>query len=351
MAITSLALGIGLQVLSAHIHEMAALSWAGFLPLSEIGGTLFAAGLFGVAWDYFDGKDKEARTDERIRHLLEESAPSFRDAVVRGFAVENDDLRRVATPELLDSIAGNVLAMRLGDRAFAEEVYADIRDQAIRAPERWHDVDVDIRLSTVGENTKGAPRFVVTVKWEYTVVPSHEVQRFACVADRDEFRELVSDIPSTATWYMVPRPGFDASKRDAFELVQFAIDGVERPIRRTERKTGQTYSVNLGEERLAAAKPVRISYIYKTITPKAGHLLHFDIDQPTKGMSVTLDYSDSEISRVSVLDLIASTKHARIERMPISVPGKSVTLSFDGWVFPRTCIAFVCTLATEETQA
>ncbi|UVJ38048.1 hypothetical protein [Arthrobacter sp. CJ23] len=181
------------------------------------------------------------------------------------------------------------------------------------------------------------------MKWEYTVIPSHEVQRFACVSDRDEFGELVSEIPSTATWYLVPRPGFDAAKKGAFELVQYTIEGIERLIRRTERKTGQTYSVSLGHESVAAGKPVRISYTYKTITQRAGHLLHFDIDQPTKGMSVTPDYSDSDISRVSVLDLIASTKHAQIERTPVTVPGKFVTLSFDWRVFPRTGIAFVWT--------
>src|SRR5205085_2911042 len=90
---------------------------------------------------------RDQRDDARVRRLLEESAPAFRDAVVKGFAVDPEDLERVATPELLDSIAVNTLSLRLGDRAFAEEVYADIRDQAIRAPERWHDVKVFIRLT------------------------------------------------------------------------------------------------------------------------------------------------------------------------------------------------------------
>jgi len=48
--------------------------------------------------------------------------------------------------------------------------------------------------------------------------PSHPVRRFACVSDRDEFHELVTDVPATLTWFMTPRPGFDASERQAFEL-------------------------------------------------------------------------------------------------------------------------------------
>ena len=53
----------------------------------------------------------------------------------------------MATPELLEDIAANVMALRLGDEQFAREIYADIRDQAIRAAERWYDVAVRVRLS------------------------------------------------------------------------------------------------------------------------------------------------------------------------------------------------------------
>jgi len=346
MALLSLIIGVGLQILAAYAATVApALA---FLPLSEIGGTLFAAGLFGIAWDYFDGKDKEERENERIRAILKESAPDFRDAVVRGFAVENDDLKRVATPELLDQIAGNVLALRLGDREFAEEVYADVRDQAIRAPERWHDVDVQIRVSPAGgRSAKGVPLFIVTARWEYTFIPSHATQRFACVSDKDEFRELVTDIPATAAWFMTPASGLGAAAQESFELVQYSIDGQERSIRRSARKTGQTYSVNIGEEAVRSQQPVTVSFTYRTLTLQAGHMLHFDIDQPTKGLTVSLDYSDTDIAQVKVLDLIASSKHARIQRTPQSVPGRSVSVDFDGWVFPRTGIAFVWTLNSE----
>lgn len=350
VALIALGVGIALLTLAKAIADDPAWAWLSFWPLGELGGILVGAGLLGIVWEYFDGKDREARDDARVRRLLKEAAPDFREAVVRGFAVEDDDLKRVATPELLDAIAGNVLALRLGNRAFASEVYADIRDQAVRAPERWHDVDVTIRLSSIDErSTPGTPLFDVTVTWSYTVVPSHPVQRFACVSDKDEFHELTSEVPSTATWYMTPRPGFDASQRDAFELLEYTVDGEQRRIRRSARKTGQTYSVNIGEELVREAKPVTITYVYRTITAQAGHLLHFSIDQPTKNIKVEFDYSAVPIARVSVLDLIASSKRSQVLRLPEAVSSKSVTVDFDGWVFPRTGIAFVWTLDAETS--
>lgn len=59
----------------------------------------------------------------------------------------------------------------------------------------------------------------VTVTWEYTTIPSSPTRRFACTSDREEFHELVSDVPSTSTWFMTPHPGFDAADKDSFELL------------------------------------------------------------------------------------------------------------------------------------
>ncbi|WP_454296808.1 hypothetical protein [Salana multivorans] len=302
-------------------------------------------GAIGIAIEFVTGNAKDEADRARARADLKEMTPDFVDAVLRGFAVKPDDLARVATPELLDSIATNVLALRLGNRQFAAEVYEDIRDQAIRAPERWHDVQARIRLSPIGESdTSGVARFIVTASWEYTVVPSHPVARFACVSDKDEFHDLVSEIPATTTWFMTPRPGFDAHEREAFELLTYSIDGEERRITRAGRKSGQTYSVRLGQDVVDAGQPVRVSYTYRTITPRKGPLLHFEIDQPSRGISIDFDYSDTDISRVAVLDLIASTKRTRIERSLAELPGKSIHLDFDGWAFPRTGFAFAWAL-------
>lgn len=151
MALLALGVGIALLTLACHIADDPLWDLPSFWPLSALGGILVGSGFLGIVWDYIDGNDREARDDERVRRLVKEAAPEFPDAVVRGLAVEDDDLKGVATPELLDAIASNVLALRLGNRAFASEVYADVRDQAVRTPERWLDVDVTIRLSPIGE--------------------------------------------------------------------------------------------------------------------------------------------------------------------------------------------------------
>jgi len=212
--------------------------WLHALPLGELGGTLFGAGLLSTFFEYTFRRDQEAHTLARFRQIIREEAPAMRDAVVEGFAIHPEDLKRVATPELLDDIAANVMALRLGDEQFAREIYRDIRDQAIRAAERWYDVAVRVRLSTAVErSTAGTPLLDVTVEWEYTTVPSSATRRFACVSDQDEYTELLADTPATAAWLLQNRPGVDAASRSSYELLELTVDGRSQTIRRSSRTT------------------------------------------------------------------------------------------------------------------
>lgn len=353
--------GIVLLTVSKVLPTWPNLAWIAVLPWGEIGGILIGAGVFSIWLDSYFEREKQQADDERLQRLFIQQAPAMRDAVINGFAFHPDDLARVSTPAMLDQIIRNSLAIRLGDKAFATEIYDDIRDQAVRATERWHDAKVSIRLSplsmdggtpagsTSPEQETVAPLYVVSVRWEYTVVPHHQIRRFACVSDHDDYNELGHDDNGTSVWYFTPKSGVDATSRDAFDLVQFTVDGEERSVRRSTRKSGQVYAVNLGEDVIEAGKPVTVAYTYRTVTARDGHMLYFDIEQPTRGIEVELDYGDCDIAHVSVLDLIASSRKTRIERTPTAVPGRAVRIDFDGWVFPRSGVAFVWSTRREGT--
>ena len=344
--------GILLMMLNAWLSplRLGDWQWLHALPLGELGGTLFGAGLLSTFFEYTFRKDQEAHTLARFRQIIREEAPAMRDAVVEGFAIHPEDLKRVATPELLDDIAANVMALRLGDEQFAREIYRDVRDQAIRAAERWYDVAVRVRLSTAVErSTAGTPLLDVTVEWEYTTVPSSATRRFVCVSDQDEYNELRQDVPATSTWFTAPRPGMDARRREAYELLELTVDGRPQPIRRSTRATGQTYSVDLDEE-ARSGKPVRIRQVFRTITPQWSHRLYFAVRQPTRGWSLRLDYTDTNIGDMRVNDTVATAPAARIVRSPEAVPGKVIALESAGWLMPGSGVAFTWTLDEELPQ-
>lgn len=351
--------GIALLVVARALED--ATGWLALIPLGELGGILVGAGVLGVLVDAYLSGEQAELDDLRLRTLLHEHAPAMRDAVLEAFAANHADLKRVATPEMLDNLIANSLALRLGDEQFASEIYTDIRDQAIRATERWHDATLSIDLKPLSMDRGAASRstpaaatrqfFTVTVRWEYLTVPHHAERRFVCLSDRDEYAELVHERDATSAWYLRPDSGLDASSQEAFELLRFAVNGEERPIRRSARKHAQTYTANLGTDHVKAGEPVKVSYTYRTITSQTGHLLFFDIEQPTRDLHIDFDFTGCGIANLSTLDLVPSVRPTRIERPLVDVPGSSVVrVDLDGWIFPRSGVAFVWTLEREAAK-
>lgn len=324
LATTCTVAGIGLLLLTRWAEQLPGWEWLRGLPIIDLGSALFTAGLIVIVFEYIDREDGEIRAIQRLRQVLGEQAPAMRDAVIDGFAFKPDDLARVASADTLDRIARNSLAIQLGDRALAEEVYGDVRQQVIGAKERWHDLHASVSLSPweQGPAAGSGSMFVATVRWEYEVVPGSPVMRFACVSDLAEYRELLRDPSVTAVWYFEPVGGLDGASPDAFELVQFAVDGRARSIRRSTRTGTQIYTVNLGGQAASSSRPVKMTYMYRTLVQQNSHLLYVDI-----------------------------ANQSRVERTPEAVPTPSVTVGFDGWVFPRSGVAFVWVLRGELALA
>lgn len=78
-----------------------------------------------------------------------------------------------------------------------------------------------------------------------------------------------------------------------------------------------------------------VAYTYRTILRQSGHMLYVDVEQPSKGLDVTLNYGDCGIADMRLTRFIASSKKVRNYQVPDSVPERSVGIGF-GWVFPRS---------------
>ena len=350
LAVSFTLIGILLIMLNAWLATLSLgdWSWLHHLPLDEVGGPLLGAGLVSTILDYSYRRDQEdvaiQRTQQAIIHL---SPAKLWSVLCEGLARHPAKLARLTTPERLDDAAAAIMAQRLGDEQFAREIYADIRDQAIRAAERWYDVEARVRLSTAVErSTAGTPLLDVTVEWEYTTVPIGSERRFACVSDRAAYNALRGDIPATSTWFMAPRPGMDARSQESYELLELTVDGRPQPIRRTVQETGQTYRVQL-DDAAQNGKPVRIRQIFRTSTPAWGHRLFFELPQPARNMSLAVDYTNTPIADIRVSDTVATFQPSQLVRTPEAAVGKVISLNARGWLLPKTGFAVTWTLESE----
>ena len=350
LAVSFTLIGILLIMLNAWLATLSLgdWSWLHHLPLDEVGGPLLGAGLVATVLDYSYRRDQEDGAIQRTQQAIVDLSPAKLWSVLcEGLARHPAELAHLTTPERLDDAAAAIMAHRLGDEQFAREIYADIRDQAIRAAERWYDVEARVRLSTAVErSTAGTPLLDVTVEWEYTTVPSGSERRFACVSDRAAYNALRGDIPATSTWFMAPRPGMDARSQESYELLELTVDGRPQPIRRTVQATGQTYRVQL-DDAAQSGMPVRIRQLLRVVTPSWGHRLFVELPQPARGLSLRVDYTDTAIAEMMITDTVAATQVARVHRSPKAVSSRVVSLDMPGWLLAKAGFAVTWTLKSE----
>ena len=350
LAVSFTLIGILLIMLNAWLATLSLgdWSWLHHLPLDEVGGPLLGAGLVSTILDYSYRRDQEDVAIQRTQQAIVDLSPAKLWSVLcEGLTCRPAELARLTTPERLDDAAAAIMAQRLGDEQFAREIYADIRDQAIRAAERWYDVEARVRLSTAVErSTAGTPLLDVTVEWEYTTVPRGNERRFTCVSDRAAYNALRGDIPATSTWFMAPRPGMDARSQESYELLELTVDGRPQPIRRTVQATGQTYRVRL-DDVAQSGEPVRIRQIFRTSTPAWGHRLFFELPQPARNMSLAVDYTNTSIADIRVSDTVATFQPSQLVRTPEAAVGKVISLNARGWLLPKTGFAVTWTLESE----
>ena len=320
--------------------------WLHALPLGELGGTLFGAGLLSTFFEYAFRRDQERAVTERFRQTIRDEAPALRDAVIEAFRFGRQDVARIATPELLDDLARTSLGLRFGDPAFGREVYADIRHQAMAAEERWYDARVDATLGIPrGRSVAPTPFFDLRVRWEYTVTPRHRFRKFAVVSDRQRYDQLVAERGETSVWYRRPVPGLAVSDPEVFTLEQFTVNGTPVPFTRQVEDAGQIYVVDLGTEVIADDKPVVIAFRFRSLVPRNGHVFHLNIDRPTKGLDVELSYDADAIERVRLMDFASRGDGGRVCEEPQAAV---VRYRYDGWLFPRAGLVFAWTLHNEQ---
>lgn len=192
------------------------------------------------------------------------------------------------------------------------------------------------------------PFFDLLVRWEYTVVPKHRFRKFAVVSDRQRYDQMVAERGETSVWFKPSGTGLDVTDEASFALVEFSVNGSSVSIERTADTHSQIYTVDIGEDIVTAQQPVVMSFTYRSRLRRDGHMVHFDVDRPTKGFELELNYQDAGIAKMKLVDFISSTRRARVSEAPDVAGVKKYTMSYDGWVLPRAGVAFVWILEDES---
>ena len=132
-----------------------------------------------------------------------------------------------------------------------------------------------------------------------------------------------------------------------FTLLRATVDGETLEITTTqEEQRTETTAVGLPLTQ-ALNREATIAITYRMLVQRNSHLLTFPVAQPTNSVFYELDYTNTGISFVSVVPFFGSSRTPRIERSEPRENIARVSVGLDGWVLPRSGLAFVWVLADE----
>jgi hypothetical protein len=343
LAIITFVVGLAVLIVANLPNSVLSQGWIKVLPAKDIGSAFLSTAIIIVAFEYFYREEAELRAEERSRKLLPDQTAAVMSDLYRRLDADDGLVYSALSTETIDRIVTNSLAQRLGEVDLAREVYADLRNQVIASPQRWRDVLISINLTRYAKapRTGSGSMLKAIFRCEYRALVEVDNFRFTCVSDLAEYRKLLRDPRSTFEWYFEPIGGLGAESSEVFTLMQFSINGEPQRINRTKRASSQTFVVDT--PRRLSGEQAHITYTYSVLVQRNSHLLNIDVAQPARGHRVELNYGGCGIRFVNVLDFIASASEPRI----LYTPAPSVSVAFDGWVFPKSGVAFVWVLDEE----
>ncbi|MFB9902885.1 hypothetical protein [Allokutzneria oryzae] len=347
ISLLAVILGFGLVALGRWISVDPDARW---IPISELGTTLIGAGVVATIFEFYVRHQNDKRLDERLDAAFVRNSAAVRDAVWSAYAAGPEDLRHLSS-DTLGRIVVNALGVQLDDVDLARDLYADTRARVIGVPERWHDVAVTVDLQpwAAGLTTGLTSMFVATLRCEYRVIPAHPVLRFTCTSNEAEHRASGQDESTVSAWFIDRGTPVDVACRDTFEVVAVSVDGAVLSIERAHSHDGQTYTARLPDS-VRTGCPVTVAYTYRVLVRRTGHVLHLDLLRPTKGFRARFTYGQVGIRDVTPVDFLSTSTPARLEQTPASLPSRSVDITADGWIFPRSGVAFVWSLEEENSS-
>jgi len=131
-----------------------------------------------------------------------------------------------------------------------------------------------------------------------------------------------------------------------FKVDKITVNSLELNINhQTESNGNLLITCDHPELRKLLGQTVTVYYRYIAKLNKRGHLFTANVIVPTKNVVIELDYADTDIHYVNVLDFFVSTELPKITYLPSLAQAHKIEVEINEWAFPKGGVVFVWVLS------
>lgn len=263
----------------------------------------------------------------------------------------------INTKELEKRGIKTALQIQVENEGLETDLYDGFLLKTLNYKERWENYRYKATLSFVDE-AKFSPDvrakyYQATIDLRYETQLRKDKFLFTCVPTIDEYNKLLRDESYQERWVFPPTKEFAYADETTFDVEYINVGGLELNIKRQVDSDGKRFLVVCEHSELKnkIGTRVTIHYRYKVLIHKFGHLFMVTLVYPTKGVAMELDFAETEITYMNVLDFFVSTENPIIRYSPSRQKPHKIEVEVNEWVFPKGGVVFVWVLRPELSKS
>jgi hypothetical protein len=323
-------------------------------PWDSLASACLGSLLVAFAYEWFIRKEADTRLTQKLEQRFQAQEQSLVKEITSTLLKDRDLMKRMLSPDTVNSIIQNGLEARLGDERLAHELYAGHLSQLLQNSERKFNYRCNIYLAPLknghfSEDIK-QKYYEGYIDINYDTFLQKNSFRFTCVKNMKDYNSLLNEPGHELRWVTELTKDFSVLDETVFDVESIYVDNLSLEIKRESQ--GEQFVILAEHPKLDSlqGQRVKVYYRYKVKLQKRGHLLMIHIPCPTQNVIVELDYASTDIHYVNVLDFFGSRTTSKIRHMPSQQKCHKVEVEVNEWIFPKGGVVFAWVLRSEMTS-
>jgi hypothetical protein len=333
-----------------YAYEEPLTAWRRF-PFRAVADTLLTTAIVVLTFEWFLRRENEAHLSEIVRGTVHrELGP-----LARSFFSKPELVLQALGKPALDDVITTALGIRLEDATLAREVDEGLLKTIAGYKERWTDARFTVMLTRIQDHPSPDVRdryFQAYVSLRLQMVLSRAEFPVWCVSSKKAYDDVLwGGQDFFYVWLQPPTREFPTVGESSFEVESIEVNGTRLGICTTKNLDDQHMLIVCRDDLLSALQGqwaiVEATFMVKV--PKRAHFINLGVVVPTRGVVMALNYGDTDVHRVEVVDMFVSSRRPEIRELPTSTRPRAVEVQLREWAFPKGGVVFNWHLEQEQT--
>ena len=315
------------------------------IPILSIADASFTTSLIGFAYELIVRHDSEQKSNEMIKELLSSNSKKIIDELPQTLLLHDDYIKSVINKEKYDEIIKKCLQIKSGDVNLGNDLYDGLLFKILSYPNRIANYKNKTTFANISSSFPDSIKnnyFETTVDLSYETTLKKEQFIFNISQNIDEHNKLSRRIDNEYVFLFPHIKKYKKIIERLFRIEKICVNDIELNIENKFDSNGN-YEICCRSDDLARIKGdvVEVYYRFVTMVDKNSHMYIVRVGIPTKNLNIELDYANTDISVMNVIDFFVTNKMPKYIFSPSIEKNHKVEIEINEWAFPKGGVAFV----------